>query len=220
MFVLVVAVVPSFAIALPAVRHSTTASGYAKSNRLAVAAQPGRAWPNVKMSDVDSPAAVGSFDDVRDTAQRAGHLVIPDASSAGAHVAADSFSYECTVTDAAMCAAKATTDAALIAADSAHETATIAAEAATIAADASREAATIAADAARDAGAMQRPSRQMPHFGRSSADFSRDDFSRMNSSAGRGGGGGRRLRLNSSRSAILVWVCYRYDRTRLPSIVF
>jgi hypothetical protein len=151
MFVLVVAVVPSFAIAgSPTLDHRQRLCKVQPDRR----AQPGRAWPNVRMSGVDPPAAVGSFDDVRDTAQRAGHLVIPDASSAGAHVAADSFSYECTVTDAAMCAAKATTDAALIAADSAHETATIAAEAATIAADASREAATIAADAARDAATI------------------------------------------------------------------
>ena len=156
MFVLVVAVVPSFAIAgSPTLDHRQRLCKVQPARRRGAAgACVRRAWPNVKMSDVDSPAAVGSFDDVRDTAQRAGHLVIPDASSAGAHVAADSFSYECTVTDAAMCAAKATTDAALIAADSARETATIAAEAATIAADASREAATIAADAARDAATI------------------------------------------------------------------
>ena len=138
MFALVVAGAFSFAIAgNPTLDHRQRLCKVQSARR----AQPGRAWPNVKMNDVDPPAAVGSFDDVRDAVQRAGHLVIPDASSAGAHeVAADSFSYACKFTDAAMCAAKATTDAALIAADAARD-------AATIAADAARDAATIAADA-------------------------------------------------------------------------
>ena len=150
MFALVVAGAFSFAIAgNPTLDHRQRLCKVQSARR----AQPGRAWPNVKMNDVDPPAAVGSFDDVRDAVQRDGHLVIPDASSAGAHeVAADSFSYACKFTDAAMCAAKSTTDAAVIAADSARETATIAADAArdaaTIAADAARGAATIAADAA------------------------------------------------------------------------
>ena len=156
MFALVVAGAFSFVIAgSPTLDHCQRLCKVQPARR----AQPGRAWPNVKMGDVDPPAAVGSFDDVRDAVQRVGHLVIPDASSAGAHeIAADSFSYACKFTDAAMCAAKATTDAALIAADSARETATIAADAArdaaTIAADATlagaHETAQIAADAARE----------------------------------------------------------------------
>ena len=138
MFALVVAGAFSFVIAgSPTLDHCQRLCKVQPARR----AQPGRAWPNVKMGDVDPPAAVGSFDDVRDAVQRVGHLVIPDASSAGAHeIAADSFSYACKFTDAAMCAAKATTDAALIAADAARD-------AATIAADAARDAATIAADA-------------------------------------------------------------------------
>ena len=156
MFALVVAGAFSFVIAgSPTLDHCQRLCKVQPARR----AQPGRAWPNVKMGDVDPPAAVGSFDDVRDAVQRVGHLVIPDASSAGAHeIAADSFSYACKFTDAAMCAAKATTDAALIAADAARDAATIAADAArdaaTIAADATlagaHETAQIAADAARE----------------------------------------------------------------------
>ena len=84
------------------------------------------------------PETVGSFD----TAQRLGHIVIPDGNAAGAHeVAANS--YACPFPDAAMCAAKATTDAAHIQAESARETAFIAAAAAHEMADATLAAAEI-----------------------------------------------------------------------------
>ena len=100
-----------------------------------------RVLPNVRMSG-KLPETVGSFEDIRDTAQQLGHIVIPDENAAGAHeVAANS--YACPYPDAAMCAAKATIDAALIQAESARETAVIAAAAA-------RETAVIAAAAAHE----------------------------------------------------------------------
>tara|TARA_B100000795_G_scaffold29573_1_gene19521 strand:- start:578 stop:1363 length:786 start_codon:yes stop_codon:yes gene_type:complete len=95
------------------------------------ASQPGRVRPNVRMSSRDMPTAVGSFDDVTDTAQRAGSLCIPnEAANSAARMTADATTDAATITaeaarDVAMISADAVRDAAGYAADAAHWGATI-----------------------------------------------------------------------------------------------